>query len=133
MNPRYPAVALRAGHRCEYCHAPEAVFNFPFEVEHIVPLIRQGADEDHNLALSCRACNIRKATFLDHEDPLTHDVVRLYHPRRDDWMEHFRVHEEPGTLVGRTPIGRATTERLAMNSPTQRAARRLWLRLGLFP
>jgi hypothetical protein len=32
MNPHYEVVALRAGHRCEYCHAPEAVFNFPFEV-----------------------------------------------------------------------------------------------------
>ena len=38
MNPHYPEVALRAGHRCEYCYAPEAVFNLPLEVEHIVPL-----------------------------------------------------------------------------------------------
>ncbi len=117
MNPHYPAVALRAGHRCEY----------------IVPLIRQGADADHNLALSCRACNLRKATYLDHQDPLTGEVVRLFHPRRDDWMEHFRVDEETGTLEGRTSIGRATVKRLDMNSSTQRDARRLWLRLGLFP
>jgi hypothetical protein len=34
MNPLYARVAARAGDRCEYCHAPEAVFNFPFEVEH---------------------------------------------------------------------------------------------------
>jgi hypothetical protein len=26
MNPRYPEVALRAGHRCEYCLAPEFDF-----------------------------------------------------------------------------------------------------------
>lgn len=31
MNPLYPAVADRAGHRSEYCRAPEAVFNFAFE------------------------------------------------------------------------------------------------------
>jgi hypothetical protein len=31
MNPHYPQVALRAGYRCEYCHAPEAVFNLPLE------------------------------------------------------------------------------------------------------
>ena len=37
MNDWYPLVAERAGHRCEYCLAPEAVFNFPFEVEHIFP------------------------------------------------------------------------------------------------
>lgn len=35
MNPHYPLVARRAGHRCEYCRAPEAVFNFPFEVERL--------------------------------------------------------------------------------------------------
>ncbi len=29
MNPHYTQVALMAGHRCEYCHAPEAVFNLP--------------------------------------------------------------------------------------------------------
>ena len=37
MNPRYGSVAVQAGHQCEYCHAPEAIFNFPFEVEHIIP------------------------------------------------------------------------------------------------
>lgn len=44
MNPYYTAIAQRANHRCEYCKAPEVVFNFPFEVEHIVPLSRQGSD-----------------------------------------------------------------------------------------
>ncbi len=133
MNPHYPAVALRAGHRCEYCGAPEAVFNFPFEIEHIVPLAFQGADEDHNLALACRACNLRKATHLDHEDPLTRGIVRLYDPRRDDWDEHFQVDSSLGILEGRTPIGRATISCLDVNSPTQQTARRLWIRLGLFP
>ena len=133
MNPRYPAVARRAGHRCEYCHAPEAVFNFPFEVEHIVPRVRQGADADHNLALSCRACNVKKAAFLEYEDPQTRDMVRLYHPRQDDWSEHFRVDDDRGTVEGRTPVGRATVACPHMNTPTQEAARRLWIRLGLFP
>ena len=42
MNPNYPLVAERAGHRCEYCHAPEAIFNVPFEVDHIMPLAKGG-------------------------------------------------------------------------------------------
>jgi hypothetical protein len=54
MNPHYPEVALRAGHRCEYCHAPEAVFNLPLEVEHIVPMARGGEDAAANWALACR-------------------------------------------------------------------------------
>ncbi len=132
MNPHYPATAARAGHRCEYCHAPEAVFNFPFEVEHIVPRIRKGEDADKNLALSCRACNLRKAISVDYEDPLTRTVVALYDPRRDDWDQHFRVDGDTGNLEGRTPVGRATIACLAMNSPAQQTARRLWVRLGIF-
>ena len=65
MNPHYEVVALRAGHRCEYCHAPEAVFNFPFEVEHIIPLVRDGADATPNWALACRACNVRKGPHVE--------------------------------------------------------------------
>ena len=48
MNPRYAQVALRAGHRCESCRAPEVVFNFPFEVEHIIPVSRGGLDTEFN-------------------------------------------------------------------------------------
>ena len=42
MNPHHAEVARRASHRCEYCHAPEVVFNLPFEVEHVVPLVGGG-------------------------------------------------------------------------------------------
>jgi 5-methylcytosine-specific restriction endonuclease McrA len=58
MNPHYPQVAKRAGHRCEYCHTPEVVFNFPFEVEHIQPVCLGGIDSEANLALACRSCNL---------------------------------------------------------------------------
>jgi hypothetical protein len=44
MNPRYPLVAKRAGHHCEYCRAPEALFNLSFEVEHVVPPRRGGLE-----------------------------------------------------------------------------------------
>ena len=40
MNPFYTQVADRAEHRCEYCRAPELAFNFPFEVEHLIPKSR---------------------------------------------------------------------------------------------
>src|SRR5437764_1099354 len=69
MNPRYGRVAERAAHRCEYCHAPEAIFNFPFEVEHIVPAGSGGSDDESNLALSCRACNVFKADQTEAIDP----------------------------------------------------------------
>jgi 5-methylcytosine-specific restriction endonuclease McrA len=50
MNPYYPLVAERAAHRCEYCHAPELIFNVPFEVDHIIPISKGGSDDPSNLA-----------------------------------------------------------------------------------
>lgn len=133
MNPRYALVALRAGHRCEYCCAPEAIFNFPFEVEHIIPISREGLDSESNWALACRSCNLRKAIHLNGVDPESQAIARLFHPRHDRWVEHFRVAMESGGIEGLTPVGRATVARLAMNSATQIAARRQWMRLDLFP
>ena len=133
MNPHYPFVAERAGHRCEYCHAPEAIFNFPFEVEHIIPPTRGGVNDETNLALSCRACNLHKSNHLDGADPETQTDVRLFHPRQNHWEEHFRVPPATGVITGLTPIGRATVTRLRMNTPLQLAARQQWTRLGLFP
>ena len=133
MNPHYRDVAARAGHRCEYCRAPEAIFNFPFEVEHIVPVSRGGPDEAANLALACRACNVLKADALTGVDETTGNEVPLFHPRRDAWDDHFRVDRGSGQIHGLTPVGRATVARLQMNRPLQLAARQQWARLGLFP
>ena len=133
MNPHYARVADRAEHRCEYCRAPEVSFNFPFEVEHIVPTGRGGSDDEANLALSCRSCNIRKAAHLGAIDPESGLESRLFHPREDLWSEHFGFDLERGAILGRTAIGRATLARLALNGQTQVAARRQWMRLGLFP
>lgn len=133
MNPHYAQVALRAEHRCEYCHAPEAVFNFPFEVEHIIPIASGGADSDSNWALACRSCNLWKAAHLQGLDPISGAMVRLFHPREDNWDAHFRVDPENGEIRGNTSVGRATIECLRMNHEAQRKARQQWMRLGLFP
>jgi hypothetical protein len=133
MNPRYRMVAARAGHRCEYCHAPEAVFNFSFEVEHIVPTASGGRDQEANLALACRCCNALKSAFTHGLDPKSQDTVALFDPRKELWEDHFRVDQERGEIRGLTPTGRATVVRLRMNSDVQRSARRQWMRLGLFP
>lgn len=133
MNPHYPPVALRAGHRCEYCHAPEVIFNFPFEVAHIMPVTLGGTDTDTNWALAGRSCNLWKAAHVQGLDPESGSEVRLFHPREDAWDVHFSVDQDGGALAGRTPIGRATVTRLRMNHPAQQMARHQWMRLGLFP
>jgi HNH endonuclease len=133
MNPYYTAIAQRANHRCEYCKAPEVVFNFPFEVEHIVPLSRQGSDDEANLALACRSCNLRKGNRISGMSSGANVEVPFFHLRADQWGEHFQVSVESGEVVGRTSVGKVTVEYLEMNSPAQVAARQLWIRLGLFP
>lgn len=133
MNLRYALVAPRAAHRCESCHTPESVFNFPFEVEHIIPLSLGGADVESNWALAGRSCNLRKGASVTAPDPETQANVQLFHPRQDSWDEHFRVERESGSILGLDAVGRATISRLDMNSPTQITARRQWVRLGAFP
>jgi hypothetical protein len=133
MNPHYASVARRACHRCEYCHAPEAVFNFPFEVEHVHPTSRGGAEDETNLCLSCRACNLRKSDRLAFFDEVTQGEAPLFDPRRQRWPEHFQIDLESAEIQGTTPTGRATVACLDLNHPLQITARQLWIRLRLFP
>jgi hypothetical protein len=133
LNPRYPAVADRAAYRCEYCHAPESVFNFPFEVEHISPQARGGSGDAANLALACRACNLFKSDAEIGLDDEGQSEVPLFHPRQDAWEQHFRVDLETAEIVGLTPVGRATVVQLKMNRPQQIRARQRWMLLDLFP
>ncbi len=131
MNPHYPLVSARARHACEYCRAPEIVFNLPFEVEHITPQSHGGETSEDNLALSCRSCNLYKSDFVWAVDEATQTEVRLFNPRSDAWSEHFLMEEETGHVVGLNEIGRATVARLKINSTAQVKARKQWLQLGL--
>jgi hypothetical protein len=133
MSKSYVEIAARAGHRCEYCRAPEAIFNLPFEVEHIEPRARGGHDDASNLALSCRACNVFKSHKNTYMDETSREVVALFHPRRDRWDQHFRADLETGRIEGLTAIGRATIACLRMNATVQAAARLAWAQLQLFP
>ena len=132
MNPLYPAVAERAGERCEYCRAPERVFNFAFEVEHIVPRSAGGDDAADNLALACESCNLYKSDATTAWDAEEGQHVPLFHPRRDPWEDHFIFNHETGQVEGLSAVGRATIVRLKMNSAFQLRARRQWARLGLY-
>jgi hypothetical protein len=133
MSRHYEQVARRARHRCEYCRAPEAIFNLQFEVEHIVPTSRGGLDEESNLALSCRSCNLFKSDEQAALDEATGEVASLFHPRQDRWDEHFRFDAEEGDIVGLTSVGRATVASLRMNRHLARAARKAWVQLDLYP
>lgn len=130
MNPHYSQVATRASHRCEYCRAPERLFNKELEVEHIIPRVLGGPDEPDNLALCCRRCNGSKGEFIDGYDDATTQNVRLFHPRRDQWDDHFEFISENAEIVGKTPVGRVTVSRLKMNIAKQVSARKIWSYYG---
>ncbi len=125
-------VAERAGARCEYCRAPEQVFNFAFEVEHILPRVAGGDDSLENLALACESCNKHKSDAITGRDELEAQTVPLFHPRRDRWNEHFAYESESGLIHGLTATGRATVARLKLNSGFQIRARQHWTRLGFY-
>lgn len=84
-----------------------------------------------NLALQCPSCSLHKSHKTSALDPVSHDVVPLYHPINQRWEENFRI-EEDGSCLGLTPTGRATVEALGMNQPLPRIARSCQLELGLF-
>jgi hypothetical protein len=132
VNARYAETASRAGHRCEYCHAPEVAFNFPFEVEHVTPPGVGGTDDPQNLALACRSCNIFKGNQLNALDPETGETSRIFNPRVDAWSDHFGVSED-NKIRGLTAIGSVTVALLRMNTQPQLNARRWWRTLRLFP
>lgn len=72
----------------------------------MVQLLGSTPDEDTNdvglLALACDRCNLYKGPNISSVDPLTKQVVTLFNPRLDAWVEHFQLDEE-ALVVGLTP------------------------------
>jgi HNH endonuclease len=121
----------RARVRCEYCQMPQEFDPLPFQIDHIIARKHRGRTRMENLALACFACNNHKGPNIAGIDPDTYAVTPLFHPRRDDWQEHFIWHGPE--LVGRTPIGRATIAVLAINLPRRVTLRRALMEEGVFP
>ena len=120
----------RAGNRCEYCRTPVIAGSlWGAHIEHIKPRQHGGTDDAKNLAISCASCNFVKGPNIAAVDPVTQKTVRLFHPRRDVWSEHFKV--RGGSIVGRTPIGRATVALLAFNRPLLVKRRQRLRRMGV--
>lgn len=104
-----------AGGCCEYCRCPARCSPAPFAVEHILPKSAGGISEQSNLAFACAGCNGHKFTATAANDPLTGESVPLFHPRQHDWQTHFAWSDSTLLIIGLTPIGRATVERLQIN------------------
>lgn len=123
-------VAERAGRRCEYCLLPQAVALHRHEPDHIIPVQHGGVTDAANLALACLRCNRYKGPNVGSIDPLTGELVPLFHPRRQIWAQHFQfVGAEIKPL---TPEGRVTVRLLRLNDPDRLGERQRLIEAGLY-
>lgn len=123
-------VHTRADYCCEYCRTCQKVCGQAMHVEHIIP---SEGNSLTNLALSCASCNLSKAKAITAQDPVSEANVALFNPRVDTWKEHFEWVEDGALIVGKTPIGRATIERLKMNIERVVTSRKIWIKAGEHP
>ena len=108
-------VRTRAGQRCEYCRLPQIAAPYlSFHIEHIEAQQHVEDDSPENLAMACPDCNRHKGPNLVTLDSLTREIVRLFHPRRDVWENHFEY--SGAILEGRSPVGQATIRLLQINT-----------------
>lgn len=126
-------IRQQARNRCGYCQSRQELVPVIFEVEHIRPLARGGTDDEDNLWLPCRTCNLHKSDQIEAADPLTENVVPLFNPRYQNWAEHFQWNEVGIHIIGKTAIGCATVVALQLNNPIMLTTRRMWVQAGWHP
>jgi len=126
-------VQAEAGNRCGYCLTHQDYIPWSLEVEHIIPRARGGTDEQDNLWLACRSCNLFKSDQTHARDPLTGRWVALFNPRTQRWQRHFGWSEEGTLIIGRTACGRATVVALNLNRLIVVTVRRNWVAAGWHP
>jgi HNH endonuclease len=123
-----------AWNRCGYCLSPQQLVMARLEIEHVIPRARGGSDEENNLWLSCPICNGHKSHKTEAVDPETGQTVALFHPRQQSWFEHFRWADDGITILGLTPIGRATVAALHLSDDTDAlVVRSYWVTAGWHP
>lgn len=125
-------VAERANYRCEYCRRLESDSFIKYQIDHIISLKHGGSSDLDNLAFSCPICNSNKGTDLGTilEDEET--LVKLFHPRKQDRVDHFKVSTD-GELIPKTDIGQATIKLLDLNNIDRMLERIDLIKAGLYP
>ncbi len=94
MSGRYIPVKIRAeviqraNERCEYYQSWMKNAIHTFNIDHIIPLDKDGKSNIENLALSCGGCNSAKSDKVTAIDSLTNTDVLIFNPRIHKWNEH---------------------------------------------
>jgi len=126
-------IRVQAGNRCGYCLTPQHLVYGPLEIDHIIPSILDGTDDESNLWLACRMCNSYKGIKTHAIDPLTGERVPLFNPRMQNWNEHLSWTADGSHIAGISPVGRATITALQMNTIVAVGMRRRWVDVGWHP
>lgn len=124
-------VIARASDSCEYCLVHSIYATFPHEVDHIVAIKHGGMTSLDNLAYACAQCNRYKGSDVATFDPDSGEVTLLFHPRQQQWNEHFLL-DGPRIIPG-TAIGRATARLLQLNQIDRLLLRKELLANGRYP
>jgi HNH endonuclease len=139
MSRTYIPKALRlkirqtSRNRCGYCLTPEIIVGEELEIEHIIPEAAGGLTIEENLWLACSKCNLHKGDRVEAIDPITGEIQKLFNPRTQNWFDHFEWSSDGDTIIGKTPVGRATVIALSLNRLPLVQSRRLWATHGLHP
>lgn len=119
--------------RCAYCQTQQKISGTRLTVDHIVPESLGGITEVSNLCLACWDCNLYKAARIALYDDISKQTVRLFHPQKQSWLEHFEWSEDGSLIVYKTAKGRVSIAALHMNRMELRVSRKLWAEVGWHP
>lgn len=122
----------RARGQCEYCQTQESIV-IEMEIDHIIPVSREGETSLNNLCLSCAGCNAFERDCVVAVDPESGAETALFNSRKQIWNEHSRWDSEKTRLIGLSAVGRATVSCLRMNPDKAVRARRRWVKAALHP
>jgi 5-methylcytosine-specific restriction endonuclease McrA len=126
-------VEERANYLCEYCKSSSRATTEPFVIEHIIAVAKGGTNVLDNLAFSCSGCNGDKYSKISGFDIETNQTVPLFHPRQEDWKNHFKWSEDATLIVGKTATGRVTVKILQLNRLPLQILRQAFIVFGIHP
>jgi len=108
-------VRRRAGGRCEYRRIHEDDGYVSYQIDHILARKHGGTTTLNNLAFTCVLGNRYKGSDIAAPDPETGEIVPLFHPRQQQWQEHFALRD--ALIIPLTSTGKATVILLRLNAP----------------
>ena len=126
-------VRKSAKYRCGFCLFQENYSHTTFQIDHIIPIVKDGTNDEENLWLVCETCNRAKSDKIEGFDSVTNQSVPIFNPRTQIWHEHFEWSDDYNRIVGKTPTGRVTVIELNLNKERIIKVRKNWVSVGWHP